>query len=41
MLPAVDIEKQKLIEISIALSSETDLPNLLKKIMQELPHYQC
>lgn len=36
MLSAVDIEKQKLIEISIALSSETDLPNLLEKIIQEL-----
>jgi PAS domain S-box-containing protein len=36
MLSTVDLEKQKLIEISIALSSETDLPNLLKKIMQEL-----
>ena len=36
MLSAVDIEKQKLIEISIALASETDLPTLLKKIMQEL-----
>jgi PAS domain S-box-containing protein len=36
MLSAVDLEKQKLIEISIALSSETDLPNLLEKIIQEL-----
>ncbi len=36
MLSAVDIEKQKLIEISIALSSETDLPALLQKIMHEL-----
>src|SRR5512146_2925500 len=36
MLSAGDIEKQKLIEISIALSSETDLPSLLRKIMHEL-----
>jgi two-component system response regulator HydG len=32
----LDVEKQKLIEISIALSSETDLPRLLRKIIQEL-----
>ncbi len=36
MLPPLDIEKQKLIEISIALSSETDLLRLLKKIIKEL-----
>jgi PAS domain S-box-containing protein len=36
MLSSLDIEKQKLIEISIALSSETDLSRLLKKIIYEL-----
>ena len=36
MLSSLDIAKQKLIEISIALSSETDLSRLLKKIINEL-----
>ncbi len=36
MLSSLDIAKQKLIEISIALSSETDLSKLLKKIIFEL-----
>jgi PAS domain S-box-containing protein len=36
MLSSLDIEKQKLIEISIALSSETDLSLLLEKIIFEL-----
>ncbi|MFA5183642.1 MAG: sigma 54-interacting transcriptional regulator [Syntrophales bacterium] len=36
MLSSFDIAKQKLIEISIALSSETDLYKLLKKIIFEL-----
>jgi two-component system response regulator HydG len=36
MLFPQDLEKQKLIEISIALSSETDLMRLLKKIIYEL-----
>jgi two-component system, NtrC family, response regulator HydG len=36
MLSSLDIAKQKLIEISIALSSETDLSTLLKKIINEL-----
>ncbi|MCK9374834.1 MAG: sigma 54-interacting transcriptional regulator [Syntrophobacterales bacterium] len=36
MLSSLDIAKQKLIEISIALSSETDLSELLKKIIFEL-----
>jgi PAS domain S-box-containing protein len=36
MLSSLDIAKQKLIEISIALSSETDLSRLLKKIIYEL-----
>jgi PAS domain S-box-containing protein len=36
MLSSLDIEKQKLIEISIALSSETDLNLLLEKIIFEL-----
>jgi PAS domain S-box-containing protein len=36
MLSSLDIAKQKLIEISIALSSETDLSKLLKKIINEL-----
>ena len=35
-MSSLDLEKQKLIEISIALSSETDLPRLLDRIMQEL-----
>jgi len=33
---SIDIAKQKLIEISIALSSETDLSSLLSKIITEL-----
>ena len=36
MLSSLDIAKQKLIEISIALSSETDLSRLLKMIINEL-----
>jgi PAS domain S-box-containing protein len=36
MLSSLDIAKQKLIEISIALSSETDLSRLLQKIVYEL-----
>jgi two-component system, NtrC family, response regulator HydG len=36
MLSFLDSAKQKLIEISIALSSETDLSRLLKKIISEL-----
>ncbi len=36
MLFPQDLEKQKLIEISIALSSETDLLRLLRKIIYEL-----
>ena len=36
MLTSLDIAKQKLIEISIALSSETDLSRLLKMIINEL-----
>jgi hypothetical protein len=36
VLSASDIEKQKLIEISLALSSETDLPRLLQRIIEEL-----
>jgi PAS domain S-box-containing protein len=36
MLSSLDIAKQKLIEISIALSSETDLSRLLKMIIHEL-----
>jgi two-component system, NtrC family, response regulator HydG len=36
MLTPLDIAKQKLIEISIALSSETDLSRLLKMIINEL-----
>jgi len=36
MLSSLDITKQKLIEISIALSSETDLSRLLKMIIKEL-----
>jgi PAS domain S-box-containing protein len=36
MLSSLDIAKQKLIEISIALSGETDLSRLLKKIINEL-----
>ena len=36
MLSSLDIAKQKLIEISIALSSETDLSRLLKMIIYEL-----
>ncbi len=36
MLTSLDIAKQKLIEISIALSSETDLSRLLRKIINEL-----
>ena len=36
MLSSVDSAKQKLIEISIALSSETDLSRLLKMIIYEL-----
>jgi two-component system response regulator HydG len=36
MLSSFDIAKQKLIEISIALSSETDLSRLLSKIIYEL-----
>lgn len=36
MLSSLDIAKQKLIEISIALSSETDLSILLEKIIYEL-----
>jgi two-component system response regulator HydG len=36
MPSSLDVEKQKLIEISIALSSETDLSILLEKIIQEL-----
>jgi PAS domain S-box-containing protein len=36
MLSSLDIAKQKLIEISIALSSETDLSKLLKMIIYEL-----
>ena len=36
MLSPLDVEKQKLIEISIALSSETDLPGLLERIIHEL-----
>ena len=36
MLSSLDIAKQKLIEISIALSSETDLSRLLEKIIHEL-----
>jgi len=36
MLSLLDLEKQKLIEISIALSSETELPRLLNKIIHEL-----
>jgi two-component system, NtrC family, response regulator HydG len=35
-LSSSDVERQKLIEISIALSSETDLPRLLNKIIHEL-----
>ena len=38
MLTSFDIAKQKLIEISIALSSETDLSRLLGKIIYELRH---
>jgi two-component system response regulator HydG len=38
MLSSVDLGKQKLIEISIALSSEIDLSRLLEKIMYELRH---
>jgi two-component system, NtrC family, response regulator HydG len=38
MLSSFDIAKQKLIEISIALSSETDLSKLLEKIIYELRH---
>jgi two-component system response regulator HydG len=38
MLSSFDIAKQKLIEISIALSSETDLSRLLEKIIFELRH---
>lgn len=38
MLFSFDIAKQKLIEISIALSSETDLSRLLEKIIYELRH---
>jgi len=36
MWSSLDVEKEKLIEISIALSSETDLTRLLKRIMHEL-----
>src|SRR5574340_806793 len=36
MLSSLDIAKQKLIKISIALSSETDLSRLLKMIINEL-----
>src|SRR4030042_3228394 len=36
MLSSLDIAKQKLIEISIAPSSETDLSRLLKKIIDDL-----
>jgi two-component system, NtrC family, response regulator HydG len=36
MLSSLDIAKQKLIETSIALSSETDLSRLLKMIINEL-----
>jgi two-component system response regulator HydG len=36
VLSASDVEKQKLIEISLALSSETDLPRLLQRIIEEL-----
>lgn len=36
MLSPLDLAKQKLIEISIALSSETDLSRLLEKIIYEL-----
>jgi PAS domain S-box-containing protein len=36
MLHSLDIAKQKLIEISIALSTETDIDRLLKKIVYEL-----
>jgi two-component system response regulator HydG len=36
VLTATDVEKQKLIEISLALSSETDLPRLLQRIIEEL-----
>jgi two-component system response regulator HydG len=36
MLSSLDIAKQKLIEISIALSSETDLSRLLERIIYEL-----
>ncbi len=36
MLSSLDIERHKLIEIGIALSSETHLPSLLTKIMSEL-----
>jgi two-component system response regulator HydG len=38
MFSSFDIAKQKLIEISIALSSETDLSRLLEKIIYELRH---
>jgi two-component system response regulator HydG len=36
MLASLEVAQQKLIEISIALSSETDLSRLLKKIISEI-----
>jgi two-component system response regulator HydG len=36
MIASLEVAKQKLIEISIALSSETDLSSLLKKIISEI-----